>query len=223
MSHYFVRSRNNVNYYVEQYVGGERKVFMERWHCIVCLCEWCGWNNHKILLSNYHICQSTAVGCVGGREIPCGANCVITVSWKSYSQAQVLLCVLKYLEDNPIGTLSSVFSWLTVGDNFGEWCVLELLELQNLLRKLVFLWVSIKSLVPAYICRSVSSLSRPPLWLATACLSLPSLCCRKQAPPLRAMSCMRKSKLKVLWWRENPVRKMSLEELGKFAFWQRIF
>lgn len=142
MSHYFVRSCNNVNYYVEQYVGGERKVFMERWHCIVCLCEWCGWNNHKVLLSNYHICQSIAIGCVGGREILCGANCVITMSWESYSQAQVLLCVLKYLEDNPTGTLSSVLSWLTVHDTCGEWCVLELLELQNLLRKLVFLWVS---------------------------------------------------------------------------------
>lgn len=46
-------------------------------------------DNQKVLLSNYHICQSMARGCVGGREILCGANCVITVSRESYSQAQV--------------------------------------------------------------------------------------------------------------------------------------
>lgn len=101
----------------------------------------------------------------------CGATCVITVSWESYHQAHVLLCVLsRILGGHPVGTSSSVLTWFPVGDTCGEWCVLEILELQNLLRKLLFFlgWVIP---VPAYLCKSVPSRRRSSV--LTENLSLP--------------------------------------------------
>lgn len=110
-----------------------------------CLSLWMMWvNNHEVLLSDCHICRSTATGCVGGREMRCGANHVITVSWESAAKlASCFMCWVRQVQGNCAGTWSSVLSWLRAGDTCGERCVPELLELQNLLRQLLFFsgWV----------------------------------------------------------------------------------
>lgn len=101
-------------------------------HCLSLWMMW-GWDNHKVLLSNYHICQSTTRGCVGGREISCGPGCVITVSWEGFGQAQVLLCEGR--GGQAITSFDSVLRCVTVSVACAKCCVSDPLEL-------VFLWVS---------------------------------------------------------------------------------
>lgn len=192
-----------------------RDISMKGWHCIVCLCEWCGCDNHKVLLSNYHICQSTAIGCVGGREIPCGADCVITVSWESYSQAQVCFVCWVKTEGNSVGPVSSVLSWLTEvipvvsGVSYNYW------SYKNLPRKRLFF----------------SLVSNP-----GSCLHLQKCASSKKASAVAGQSCHsfhvaaanRCSTFKGLELYEekqtqgalvkNSVRVL-LEKPGKFAFW----
>lgn len=151
--------------------------------------------------------------------MPCGARHVITVFRENYSHTQVLLHVLRYSEANSVGTSGSVLPWLEWWYLWRGVC-LEPLQLQNLPRKLVFLWVSNPgSCLHLQKCSSsLGGLQRS--WPEP--VTLFPLLYWTQVPPLRARSHRRRSKPKVLWWRENSA-SVGLDQPGKFTFWQGSF
>lgn len=137
-------------------MGGE-KSFVEWWHCIVCLCEWCGWDNHKVLLGNYHVCQSTAIGCVGGRETTvCGCSVSSVCHGRATTNLKFCFVWAKHLWSTwriSPSHWSSVLSCHVADNASGQGCVPELPELWAPWRNLFFPgWVNP---VPAYTSRSV--------------------------------------------------------------------
>lgn len=148
------------------------RVYMKGWHCVVCLCEWCGRDNHKVLLSNCHVCQSTANGCVGSEAGPVAVRSVSSLCHGRPTAKLRSHCVMsKVLETKHVCTW--VQSWddlqrlmaevravcrkcWTCGINWGVSC-LSLGE---------WTWFLLTF-------AEVAFWSRLPLWLPGGCRSLP--------------------------------------------------